>query len=508
MAEKTRSTFKHDYLYYPIFTIVPHLFFKTNKIDKKIYDQSENIMIIIKKIIDNTLDKSDENNILEKINLHVIMKFAQSNINYDVISFYVSSSDICYLVDMQVKNKIISIPVNYSDYQYYKNKQPEINIINKPFMRNKVAQTYKDIKEFIYDYNNYVVKMSENANMIKIIPDDNPALSKKERSISPIYPFIKIKKFLVYDNKIIGFTSGVLNYYFKEIAANNQNDLKLFISYMASGSNTYNAFNKLLPKDPVKLIHRLYYDPDNINKLIHKYKENGSKEAMHNEAIYSKAMYSKFAYHIFIMAFYDHIDKERNSQMRSKIKNIVSSMNINNKSSIATTNDKLKNILDDQYIVISDIINSYQDVKSPNKMIQSDIDNLIFGFDRSSLNKLTDMSDSYLVKTQKERESVMINIQKFIHDIAKHFVFMSQKPVESFDEQNLICNMSDKISKHCQKGKIIISKEKLNSIVEAFAADIVNPIKRDFLLSSIYINYMQNNYNFTKQPGEQLYIKI
>jgi hypothetical protein len=73
---------------------------------------------------------------------------------------------------------------------------------------------------------------------------------------------------------------------------------------------------------------------------------------------------------------------------------------------------------------------------------------------------------------------------------------------------NLICE-NNKGAPYCSKGgKLIISATSLKDFAKMFAGELINPLKREYILSSIYMPSASDIYKFPKIQGEELYVKF
>src|SRR6185437_1908094 len=187
------------------------------------------------------------------------------------------------------------------------------NISYVPFKRNHTRLcNFKEFKEFLEEYNTFVIEESEKQGLYKIVEDQKKlkGLNQRESRILPVFPLIKIDHLLVLQTnegaRIIGAQSLGMFYYFGEIELSKENLKKIYQKYIGE----YNVFNKEFEfASIVKFLKYLYYDPDQINQIIY----SDQTTLPNNNAKYAQAIYNKHLYKLFILEFMSYVDQDRDS---------------------------------------------------------------------------------------------------------------------------------------------------------------------------------------------------
>ena len=433
---KTKNVFTTNYYYYPIFTIIPQIFFKNMSIEKKIYTISDDIIKISKLLIENAMESNKITENSTEITLELIINFANIN-NYEISKVYVNLSGNIYMC--RINN--ILIPIKYTNFY-------NIKTIEKDYEPYKLENlcSLEEFKHFSELFNEYIIELSEAKGSFRTIYDksDNP-LKNRENKILPIYDLIKAENIIIMNNKIIGIQSNQNYYYFDPIIMNKPNILS-FYKTLVSGYSICDFGLDMLSKH-IKII---LYNPETINKKIKNYEKQ-------MDPLYEKYLNIKNEYNNFILKFIEIVDKERNKNLRTKIiKHIYENQAL----------DEL--ISGDDLEKIKFLVNKYNDKKA----LIEEINSLIFNFDKITLNKLKQYSDNYLILNKTEKKERLLKIKETIVEI-----------MESYKSDS----------------------ENLKNLVDLFAHDIINPIKRDFILNSIFL--YQTNFIFKKNKYEEIYIK-
>lgn len=478
--KKSRNIFSHNYLYYPIFIFTPHEFFKTLKVDKMVYTQDDEIMSLVRGILSDTLTAGVS---VFEINLDIISKFLKT-ISGEITKAYVTGSDLCYALDIKWNKGVLTIPINYSTYGHL-NTSVQRTPLKRP------SQNYKHLKEFMREYNKFVVSESEKRGMIRIG-------EKGESGVTPVYPFMKIDELLEFKSQIIGISSNGLYYYFDPIQSS-----KSLIEYIQNGPDKYNLFRHS-PK-----IHQMLHDPDQINNHIWNYfkTEISTKDARSN--LISQAYYDRYIYQMLVMEILQYLDNESNTPIRNRIKKLLSVTKFRDIDSLNVFRDELESELNEfpgDIELIREIVNEYY-VEHFNKDIMIyQFDTQVFQFDRITLNEIEKVTTNFY--NSDNPDAVIKTIKKKIMQICLKIVSVStdaavKKSLDS-SKTGIVCS-TDTIG--CIKGKLVVTQSNLDTMVDLLAADFINPLKREYLLASIYVPKLLDEFKFTKKRHEQIYIK-
>lgn len=255
------------------------------------------------------------------------------------------------------------------------------------------------------------------------------------------------------------------------------------------------------------LINYVYYDPDKINAIIHKSLIE-QKYGTQNISEFNSAIYHKYLYNLFVLEFMGYIDKDRDGKMRSEISALISKTDLRNNAALDSLRNKLHEMLyEEDYNKILYLINNYNYDK---KKLIEEILNQVYKFDNTTLLKLEKLSDYYykLGDQKKEHKKAILSLISYI---ANKIIDVGQVKFNDTDQVDNIFTpcANDHNSIYCSKtNKLIIPGDKLEDLIEIFFYDIVNPIKREYILSSIIINTVQNYFHIKKNPQEEIYIKF
>ena len=510
-SKKSHTLYSSDDIYNPIFVIMPQEFFKNANISKRLYNQNDKIVKISRDLIDRKFD--DRSFIETDFNLKAITTFIDSSPNVVINKLFVNTKGICYAVELKISKSTskstskvtkLVVPVKYSSVdnipdKYFANEVKQV--VHHP-ITSFACNNAKNIKKFIMSYNNFVVKISEDLGMTKIntkVDNTMHILNKKEIQVSPIFPFIKIESILAnMKNTIMGFVSNGLRFY---IPINCP--LKEFNKYM---STNYDAFADTNDNN----VFYLRYDPVEMNKIIYEHAASDSQVDENMKNI-SKIIYEKHLYYLFVSEMMAYLDTERNNHIRKQIMNVVSSGDLRGK--LEAIYSSLQSILlpdhPEDLQRITDALSMYYTSHFDTKELLDEIEQMNYQFDRITLTLLKNSSEYFHEHDEKTQKDTLVKIQKIINDIVDKFV-VKKNPV--FTDNNIYLTecksiLGDNVS-YCEKGKIMIPGKKLKELVDIFSEEIVNPLRRDYILSAVYMSDIMDMYKFPKIPGEEIYIRF
>lgn len=544
--KKSKSFFSPNRLYYPIFIFVPQIFFKTLNVEKKVFTYKDEIMKLIRNILlesfaDSRASSSSMSShvigLQQEIDIKVVLQFMNylRNNKKDcyISKILANSKNMCYALLLEIEFKTNSPLIYYFPVKYsYFNNIPSVyfktpdNLTYEPFSRKiKNLCDYKSFKMMIEEYNTFVIEESEKQGLYKIV-EEKKAMSKlnqRENRILPAYPLIKSNYLLVLldrkkkKSKIIGIQSSNIFYYFTDVDLTKENLRKIFNNY----TDEYNMFSKDIDFESIALcLKYMYYDPDIINENIQTYLSSlhaiSSPETINHSKLY-EAIYHKYLYNLFVLEFMSQLDQDRDDKMRELIISIISKTNFKDINNTNETKKKLGELLEnfpDDLTKVQDQINLYLTTHFDKKALNQELRDFVYQFDRVTWLKLQKMSEDYYKNPENIRKAQRIQLIKYLEKIAKDII---QIGTPKFDQKSFIgnvfvpcsANLSDSQT-YCSSGKnrkLLIPKEKFNEIINIFADDIVNPIKRQYLLSSILTSNIQNYFQFEKQKNEEIFIK-
>jgi hypothetical protein len=492
---------KKKNIYNPIFYLNHIVYFKTKIIETKLFKSDDNIIDIICNLL--TFNKTKINN-TDKLstNLSVYKKFVESYVyskKYKINSYFVNKNNNCYYIHFTSKDNDIYVPVEYSDYVII---DKEIDIIFEAFNIKKYKMSLKTLNEFIKDFNHWIRLESNNASI-----NQNLVL---EKNVTPIYEYINIDKWIYLDNPwnntksaVIGFIHNNINYYHDPIS--------------------YDDAKKIYNVE----FMRFLYHPDDINFHIVNNSKIQTDERSKNISINT---YDYYLYELLLIEFTSLLNKEKNLSLRQNIKkNIIRHIDhdfnktINNIINIVKEyyknlekiDQNKKNITDDiinsvspyEFLMNEDIENIIREFNQFNENLKNKkyifdiIDNTKYNFDNNQINNLKTLKKQDIIEKLKQMSKKIVTIvsDSNIKQQLKNDVFT-----------NMLISCQDKTSHkslYCKQKKLIITKKKLDELLELLAQDILNPLKNKWLFSDIFSENIINYFKFIIHPDEYITIE-
>lgn len=203
------------------------------------------------------------------------------------------------------------------------------------------------------------------------------------------------------------------------------------------------------------------------------------------------------------MEFISYIDNDRNELLRENIIKIINNTTSNideiKELLIEYPND-YKKILDEY----NNFLNNYD-----KKLFIKNISSMIYSFDRINLNKLKKLSDSYYKLKEDDKKHRKSELYKLLDKISRKIIEFGEPDFNNYTSENIFipCSTKKKLG-YCVKYKLIMDESKYENYINIFIDDIVNPIKRDYILSSILTSNVNKNFEFKKKTDEEIYINI
>jgi hypothetical protein len=458
--------------YYPIYLLNTEVFFKVNMVKQKLFNSIDPIMNILGKLVFNYFNNSENVNNVD-ISLDIINLFVHDT-DYNIKKLYVNKQNLCYYIHITKSgNKTLNIfiPIELSTFLNNKNTI----ITYELFLRNAANVDIKVILNFINEFNQWVAKKSE---MNGLLTNSDIKIPLMDR-VHPIHPYIMIKNWIVLcdidkdvndKSIVIGFISANINYYIKNITADQAIKIK-----------------------NIPMIQVLY-DPDIINNAIYKNKptlsDNRSKKI-------GKSLYETYLYKLIVLEFISIFNGDKNTKMRMNIKKLLlKNLNSNYDDIIESIKKCLSHPKDFDKIKIQiyEFINVH---RSKDKLLKS-IDLTNYNFDRESYECIKKLPPN--------------QIYNELLKISKKFVTIgSIDNIKDFNFPNMFiaCNNDKKNSQqYCKKNKIIISDNNLKAILKILSSDILNPFKEKWLFSPIFTDNIINIFKFIKRNNEFITIEV
>jgi hypothetical protein len=431
----------------PIYLIKKDDFFKNGSIYKKIYISEDSVIEKIYNVFKHHLSSSTAK---LDIDLYLIKEFIGKYPKYVFKTAFVNSSDKCWGVLLK-KNKPFFIPLVESHYQSHG--------VSISFSTPNSFPSFKDMFDYVSDMNMFIKNR---------ITDERVA-----------YNPIVVENWLLYGKEVIGFKCGSINYTMEPISIN-------------TAIKTHN----------VQMI-RMLYNPNDINEQL--YKKLAPVQDTRSKKIAS-TMYNHYLYHILILELMHVMDKQRNTTMRTAIENIVKSVTINNNGL-----DKLRKLLEDypeDYMLIRKLIVNNLMVRPETKK-KKIFDNLITKkpLDVSGVLRVVETS---LFNFDKKLFTQLKNMKypELIEKLKTIFSKITHPEVPQLDAfPNVLSNCSSD-GPYCKNKKLMISNDKLDTLIKILAADILNPIKAKYIFSPMFVKNIVDYFHFTKREHEHIHVVL
>lgn len=315
----------------------------------------------------------------------------------------------------------------------------------EPFVIRKHKLKYKVLLKVVEMYNKFILSISE--------------YQTQEGKMIPIYPLIKPKRFLAFNGTIIGFISKALYYYFT--------DGKKMPKY--NPSLEQNKFIQLL------------YHPDDVNSALRKTVPTSQSPEL------AQALYSRYMYDLFMSHMVSYFESARNQKTRKVIKSIISKSDYQN---IEELERKLRPVLSK-----NDFIKIRRDIQNipGKKNFLKHFDDSTYEFDRVEYERLLELPKKDVVaELTKIANKIIVKKTPRVNDIA-----------------NIIpsCSGVNKVD-YCKGSKLMIPPKHFSAMINAFANDLLNPLKRDYILRYMFARNVADFAEFRRGPNETLFLEV
>lgn len=495
--KKSKSAFeKQEKVYYPIFIFVPYIFFKSHLIEKRVYTQHDEIMKLIKTMIEGSLTEAKAGiSPYTELDFNILSEFMSSSLPHSTIEkLFINSKDMCYAVVINMGKSQVYIPIKYSYYntaeQFY--REGAKNVVDyRVFDRSNFKLDIDSLDEFITQYNKFVAK-------------------KVSYGMS-IYPPIHITHILALigssSNKgssqaIIGLADDSGKHYYL-------NDLK--------GVHAESFFKTLQKSkmfefasesgNKLKMLY-LYYDPTTINHVITAEKQDIKDK---RSKLIGKAMYDKYLYKMFIIEFIRYFDRDRNTTMRRKVLNLIDTTSFKTAVSLMDFNKKLEELLvdyPDDASKIEEQVNIFYSSYFDKPTLKREIDSSVYRFDRTTLVEVMSTNDYWIQQPAEQVKQRAIIIDK-LRKISKTFIKIGEPKVSGYINILTSCQEEeDKNNPYCDSKKLVMPSNKYEDFIQIFADDLLNPLKSPYIMALIFTENVINEFRFERRPNEEIFIKV
>jgi len=531
---------ENNITYNPIYLINPKKHFKYSEITQKIFNNTNKIIIELKKMYNYYLMKNLR--VYHIFDLKMISEFITYFGKMNIEKYYINNFDKCYGILINFNNKKLYLSIHESFINLLdddiKNK-----IIYKHIDMSKYSININSILEFIYNYNIFIYQKIKNEGDIveeKILFNEVKS-NNKDSDISfnfdivsnYKYKFLRISEFVEFDNKIIGVVCNGLLFYINPIITinlsiniinNSLEKMKKIISSKENGIRDilireFDLTKSNINNNSIKnlYIKELLYNPFIINNIIINNEKLIKDKRITDK---NKSLYNTYLYSLILLQFQKEFNFYKEFKLRNQIKNCINNLSIDELSnnyfkttdnkiyktmgkffdSLIKINNEYVDILNISYINIIKIIifyinkniSSFKELKT---LIINEIKNNIFQFDKLFIIKFKNMEKKELLKELK-------NISEKIFDVR-------DKDIINYDfnfPNILLPCKEDSSTNFCNKSKLIITKKNLDMYLDILTGDIYNPIKNQYIFSTFFVNNNINILNFKIYINEKIYI--
>lgn len=436
--------------FYPIYLIDNTIITKLGFIKKRLLDADSYIIREIYNLADYHIQKKYKD---ELIDLYKIKKFIKQS-KYNITRLLINSMNNCYgvlvkkITTTQLKEKLKIKDEIWED---------SVSLFNSQNRENKNKEFYIPIS---ISYN------KEDGTHITFDSVKHKHLPELSELLEFIKPFqIKIKAWLKLNDKIIGFRTNGLQ-------------------YLCTTTNI-NVAQKQIKLPMVELLYHPIVVNDKINKNIPAIEDLRFKNL-------NKSLYFTYLYHLLILEFISILRKQRNVNLRRKIKTII-----NSKKNTRKKNTELSVLLKkhpNDFLSIAKMITKLSS-KNQLKDLMNMFNENIFDFDYVMLEKMKKMNHKELKKNLK--------------DLFKK-VIVPKTP--NFDKEfaNMLtsCNSKTEVPMHCLNNKLMIPNNKLEEYINILSEDILNPLKSKYMFSPVFRVNTIDYFKFIVRDGESIFITI
>lgn len=434
--------------YYPIFVIDADRYFKTYEIELRKYIYEDKVIQLLYNMVKYEAREEDLN-IEKNIDLSAVKDFT-SRSKYKLVRKFANRQNLCYSVLVEGPSGLVYVPIDYSVYV-----SDNVPVSFEAFNRVDYDLKYSSVKIFIDDFNDFVRKYH--------------SVNGSSELFS--YKLLELGEYLAIEGDEHAKTHG-------------------FIGVIVNGLIFYftSYHNSELVDNPMKIIK---YDYNEINKLII---ERAAPIEDNRSKLIGEALYNNYIYQLFIIEFINYLDRERNYELRSKIKQLISETNF--KKDVSDFRNQIKQLLKeypaDNNILQNQFIAFYYTYFNKEALLEF-IDMTVYDFDRVTMNRLKKLPRSEL-KSELRKIADSFSIQKDFDSTQVKFPNIYMPCVEISEDTG-----------YCDNGKLIINQP-IDDLIDILATDIMDDLKSKYLLNNLFMDVVVDYFQFTRWPSEILTI--
>jgi hypothetical protein len=499
---RSKALFSSNYIYHAIFIFTPKVFFKNFHIEKRIFTHRDEIVKLLRKVILETVAKMPRVEEPRVASLRLLQEFLSSS-NYVTEKYYVNRTGMCYAVNVTGKSgaankgsfvwpiRASMVPASEKD-----------KIDNNPYSRRDSNLDYVEVYKLFTSYNHFLVTKAEEAGAYQLSSEESEysySWNMREKAVTPASSYIKIDKFILYEDRIIGLISNGYYYYFKELAYSNKNYEALVKRALGGYALLTEGFKR---KRGNETAYKLLYDPDKVNTAL--VTDMHSLAKAQPKSSLQRALYKKYLYNLFVIEVIGSLDYERNIGIRKKLTELISRTDFRRASALDDFQSSLNKILEHYLEDAEQIQNSITHILNETmerKYLQDILTREVYHFDRTTLQKWS------TITSKKEMVAAVRKVADSAVYIGKLGDSGHDEHAEIFPSVFVPCSSSSQKQEYCKQHKLLVDKKDYDTLVDLLADDILNPLKREYLLSSIILQRTREHFNFSKKIGEEIYIK-
>jgi hypothetical protein len=268
---------------------------------------------------------------------------------------------------------------------------------------------------------------------------------------------IAVKSAYIHDNKIVAILSNLGLHYINPVA------------------NTTNYE-----------VVSIKYNPIDVHKTI---LASTAPDLSKHDKLLGGALYVNYQYKLFIMEFANFVDKERNTTLRENIYELINSADFTK--DILPLRKQLKLLLTEHntdLLIILNTINYFYKRGQHKKHLIDKITNIVFNFDKITINKLLGMNYDEKLTT--------------LRSLCPKFAVEGNVDVKEFPNIYIACE--EMPADYCDNGKLIVKD--MNMLIKYLADDMTNKLKSQYFLTNIWIDNYVDFFTFIARPNEKIQI--
>lgn len=457
---------KNNNTYYPIYeyaTRINKRVIGSENLINTYYSIDSYIIVFLKSIITKYREINYKKNVLKPITINEINLFIKSDSKSKINKYYYNKQGLCYALSLKQNESVIIVPV----LPVYKSDSKTFNTT----LYQK--QEYTDVISFIVKYNNFIYGNTDfnDARLKEYLREVNYSFTNGNKIINEYVIFgnyMRIKKYICFDSKVVGLIVNNLTWYIKPLPLNKMSIKEIDIT------NPKKLLTRVYHNNSIDSIE-LRYDPFDINTNIIK------NSLFYKKDEYYANLYNTHIYKLFVLQFIYYYQNEPNTKLRYVLEHTFSFDEI--KQFLITTYNLDSTA--ERYIdsVVNDIMNEYKQI---NNAVKSDN---IYRFDKVLI-ELFDYMDKETIYNE-------------LNNVIKKIVV--EKNVNVYSEILKPCINVSKDNLYCEGSKLIIPVDTSDMFLNLFINDIKNPFKKKVLVNNI-VNSMPNKY--IAYPNERIYMNM